>query len=146
MQNQTERNNRSKFIHRVNLFLKYNSIALENYTALEVIQNISVKIEDLDHQCRFYPVNIRNKNKSDPFYTSFISCQTIQSVLPIVYDGKKCFTYFSDLVDVKKDWKFVPPDNFIIDFDPNCNEDNCPHYNITKVTDYKKIITKKFTF
>lgn len=85
---------------RVKLYNHYESRAVQDFTALEVIANKSVSLKAINHKCAFHPLKLRNfENTSDPFFMEQIDCQDLKPVVPLVYNGKKCFTYFSQLVD-----------------------------------------------
>lgn len=85
------------------VFRKYESQILEKYNASDIISKYSVRLEDLISDCKFHPVNIRSFQKSSESHRMGTkNCQAIKPVLESIYEGQKCFTFFSDLFDVSK--------------------------------------------
>lgn len=88
---------------RYNLFRIYESIALNNFHGYDVINKQSLKLTDLVRWCQFKPVNVRSFricNDSSTYFTNdnvnAFDCERIKQPIPIVYDGRKCFVYFSE--------------------------------------------------
>lgn len=106
------------------VFRKYENMALMKFSAKEVILNQSVQYVQLLEECTYHPIQIRTLNpkkatkKFRPVY-----CNKYKLYLPSIYDGRKCFTFFSDLVDVEKNWKVLPLRN---------NFKNSSYSNLTK--------------
>lgn len=98
-------------------FLDYESKALADYSALQVINEKSLKETDVVKACLFRPMNVRNLppgRETDERLAQPFKCDRIKQPLPSIYIGRKCFTYFSDIFDMKPEWvqyrpQFVKP-------------------------------------
>ena len=112
--------NRTESIrNRYRLFHIYENIALTDFNGTDIIQNYSLRLDQLIRWCKFRPINIRTlqrrKANSTILQTEF-DCEKIKQPLPIVYDGRKCFMYFSDLENVQPEWRHYKPPIDIDDF------------------------------
>lgn len=107
--------NQQEIIENQKAFDRFESKAFEDYTAYEVIVEKSVQIEEIVAGCKVYPVSIRNMFDSvtlveDPLSIDGIECSNLQEYMPSVYEGQKCFTYFSSMHDMKEKWlQYIPP-------------------------------------
>ncbi|XP_027202301.2 uncharacterized protein LOC113796263 [Dermatophagoides pteronyssinus] len=96
-------------------FDRFESKAFEDYTAYEVIVEKSIQIEDIVAGCKVYPVSIRNMFDStslieDPLSIDGVECSQLQEYMPSIYEGQKCFTYFSSMHEMKDRWlQYIPP-------------------------------------
>jgi hypothetical protein len=67
--------------------------ALENFPAHYIFDYLSIEIESLVKVCYFKPESTKDNN-SNP---ETIDCRKIAPIIPSIYEGRKCFTYFSQL-------------------------------------------------
>ena len=89
---------------------KFESLALANYSAQFIIKNMSVQFHDLIISCYYNPMNIRNFQISQKGNRNFAiqgrKCTDVKEIVESIFEGKKCFTFFSALQDnlmAKKD-------------------------------------------
>lgn len=68
----------------------YESLALENFTTLQILQNYSVRFEELIKSCDFFPINIRKLHTFSENYTpNSYDCKSLHPVLESIYEKKK---------------------------------------------------------
>lgn len=79
---------------RYQTFIKYESMALESHTANEIIDKLSVAKHELLELCYFKPFNIRSIHVK-PLRIKPVDCEWIKPIVSSIYEGRKCFTYFS---------------------------------------------------
>ena len=108
--------NPQKLNQRKAIFQKFESQALKQFNTYQVIHQYSVQAADILIECKFYPIKVRkfqsqlsypdnqhivDVDGDDKVERRFNSkyCTTIKAVMSSIYEGKKCFTYFSDLYD-----------------------------------------------
>ena len=101
---------------------EFESKAMAEYSAQDILKNLSVQQKDVLMGCEYNPINIRNfqinSGENKNFVINSKSCKKIKNVLGSIYEGKKCFTYFSDLV---KNEEMGPDDELDITGE-NCRE------------------------
>lgn len=110
---------------RYYLFRIYESIALNNFHGYEVINKQSLKLTDLVRWCQFKPVNVRsfricNDSFSD-VNSDVFDCERIKKPIPIIYDGRKCFVYFSGQSNILSDYKIEKKQNRFNNYNRNEN-------------------------
>ena len=103
------------FINNSRQFLHAESRALRRFNASDIIAKYSVQFQHLIGDCQFHSVNIRSfqppppqqqlhQSQSPPNYRmGSRKCVQIKQVLETIYEGKKCFTFFSDIYDIMND-------------------------------------------
>lgn len=92
---------RSHQLRRRQELLAYESWAMSNHSALDIMSKYSVRLEELIGKCEFVPMNVRQvhlfreegENVCRPMP---IPCDQIFPILESIYEGKKCFTLFSN--------------------------------------------------
>lgn len=77
---------------------KYESMAMEQFTASEIINKLSVQPEEILSSCSYHPVNIRNfqinRHQNQHLMINATDCQEIQPILQSIFENRKCFTLF----------------------------------------------------
>ncbi|OTF79644.1 hypothetical protein BLA29_003749 [Euroglyphus maynei] len=107
--------NQEEILENQREFDRFESKAFEDYNAYEVIVEKSVQIDDIVAGCKVYPVSIRNMFDSislieDRLSIDGVECSKLQEYMPSVYEGQKCFTYFSSMHEMKDRWQqYIPP-------------------------------------
>jgi hypothetical protein len=66
---------------------------VENFSAHYIFDNLSIGIESLVKVCYFKPESTIDNNSN----SETIDCEKIAPIIPSIYEGRKCFTYFSQL-------------------------------------------------
>lgn len=83
---------------RYNEHRKYESMAMTQFTASEIINKLSVQPGEILSSCSYHPVNIRNFQMSlrenQHVVINATDCFKIQPVLQSIFEGRKCFTIF----------------------------------------------------
>src|SRR5699024_1728912 len=90
--------------------------AMADFDAIYIIKNLSIQKADLLIDCKYHPMNIRNfqisKKNNQQIAPGVRDCTFMKPILESIYEGKKCFTYFSDIFDMEK----APnPNGYIVD-------------------------------
>lgn len=77
---------------------KYESIAMSQFTASEIINKLSVQPREILASCSYHPVNIRNfqmsRRANQHVVINATDCFKIQPVLQSIFENRKCFTIF----------------------------------------------------
>jgi hypothetical protein len=75
---------------------KYIKNALDDFPAHYIFDNLSIGIESLVKKCYFKPESTKDNQDQDS-NPEKIDCKKIAPIIPSIYEGRKCFTYFSQL-------------------------------------------------
>uniref|UniRef100_A0A6P6Y7P1 Uncharacterized protein LOC113794629 n=1 Tax=Dermatophagoides pteronyssinus TaxID=6956 RepID=A0A6P6Y7P1_DERPT len=104
--NENMNNKQSDLLH--NTIKYYESKMLNRYYILEILDEFSVKIDNVIRSCRYKPIRYRYINQSYG-YVPELNCSLIWPVLDSIYAGKRCWTYFSRMLNNSEDWKHRLP-------------------------------------
>ncbi len=88
----------NKLNARYNELRKYESLAMEQFPASEIIKKLSVQPEELLDSCSYHPVNIRsfqlNRLQNQHVVINATDCLAIQPIMQSIFENRKCFTIF----------------------------------------------------
>lgn len=91
-------NNMTALNMRYNEHRKYESMAMTQFTASEIINKLSVQPKEILGSCSYHPVNIRNfkisRKANQHVVINATDCFKIQPVLQSIFENRKCFTIF----------------------------------------------------
>lgn len=90
--------------YRLELFKKYESLALTRWGAIEVIGKQSLRLEELLNSCHFHVFNLMQFGRASTTQLPPVECFDIRPPLESIYEGRKCFTFFSNVMTAKGDF------------------------------------------
>ncbi|KAJ6218392.1 hypothetical protein RDWZM_009549 [Blomia tropicalis] len=98
---QDEDESEEALFKRSTLLRKYENKALKKFSALDVLGIYSVQASEILISCKFHPINIRNFQSKNHKYNSpgAKNCTDFKPIFESIYEGKKCFTFYSDMYD-----------------------------------------------
>jgi len=75
--------------NRSRLFRYYESLAMDNFTALEILNKYSVQADDLLERCNFNPINIRSYQQQTDKTSrpGTKDCTSTKALLGTIYEG-----------------------------------------------------------
>jgi hypothetical protein len=92
---ETDQSDDQQDIIKRNIFNKFEQKAFKTYLANEIMKIHSLKPEDLITKCIYNPINLRHDSGSLGSRLESINCTEIASIVESIYEGRKCFTFFS---------------------------------------------------
>ena len=121
------------------IFQNFESSLLEKMSTYDLINYFSANISSIIRSCKYKPINYRRMDNKSEEYLGPIDCTMIKAYVPSIYFGRKCFTYFSNLVDMSDDWRHIIPNTTT-----NCSTEKCSKmYTIDNLDDiYSKLYTR----
>jgi hypothetical protein len=91
--------NQQEITNNRNNFNNFEQKAFKTYPAKQIMGNHSLRSQDLITNCIYNPINLRHDSNLFGPELDGINCTEIAPIVESIYEGRKCFTFFSRLRD-----------------------------------------------
>jgi hypothetical protein len=86
---------------------EYEEKAFKEFSALQIFNNLSLSINDLVTDCFYAPEVQRDRWSDDNDHIEYMNCSEMGPIVPSIYEGRKCFTFFSQLNNTNEERKDI---------------------------------------
>lgn len=106
-------------------FQGFESNLLKKMKTVDLVEYFSANISSVIRSCKYRPMNYRIMDDESKHHFRAIDCSSIKTVVNSIFFGRKCFTFFSNLVDMSDDWRHNIPN-------VSCSSFKCSHTGLDK--------------
>ncbi len=86
---------------------EYEEKAFKEFSALQIFNNLSLSINDLVTDCFYAPEVQRDRWRDNNAHIEYMNCSQIGPIVSSIYEGRKCFTFFSQLNNTEEETKDI---------------------------------------